>query len=159
MSGVALVTWISKPGLPNELDLAVIWRGSPGWFMEGTGFSTSGGGTSASFQQTLTYGNQVLSLQFVRLTRRLVILDSDPMDLEEANVVLVDEVDNSQKIRVISKLRIPDKLTGPGELTVPFGRSQEIFEFLRCNVVVPKLTARPIVETLCRDLRAANRGK
>jgi hypothetical protein len=159
ISGVALVTWVSKPGLPNELDLAVVWRGRPGWFMEESGLSQSGGGTATSLQQTLTYGTVRLSFQFFRSTRQFVVLDGAPIGLRDANVVLVDHIQDRSKAAVVSTLTIPSKLTGPGELIVPFGRSDEIFAFLRCDVEVPRQAARPIIETLCRDLRAANKWK
>lgn len=159
ISGVALVSWVSKPGSPKELDLAVIWRGRPGWYMEGTGQGGSGGATSTTFQQTIKYGGVHLSFQFVTSKRQLVVQDGPALDLGDANVVLVDHVTEPAKLAVVSKLTIPSMLTGPGELVVPFGRSNEIFNFLQCDVEVPQVGARPIVEALCRELRAANKAK
>jgi hypothetical protein len=159
ISAVALVTWVSKQGRPNELDLAIVWRGRPGWFMEGQGSRESGGGTSTMLQQTITRGETSLSFRFVFLSRQLTILDGPAIDLEDANVVLVDNVSDPRKTAVVMKLTIPSKLTGPGELVPPFGRSHEIFPFLQCEVEVPEPMARPVFERLCRDLRAANKGK
>jgi hypothetical protein len=123
------------------------------------GIRQSGGGTSTSFQQTLTYGDVSLSVRFVSAARQLTIQDGAPIDLKAANVVLVDHVDDPKKLTVASTLMIPTKLPGRGEIKEPFGRSQEIFTFLRCDAEVPQVKARPVVEALCRDLRAANRGK
>jgi hypothetical protein len=160
ISGVALVTWISKPGSPAELDLAIVWRGRPGWFLENKEqYGGSGGGTDASFQQTLKYGGVYLDFRFVKSPRTLTILDRIRLDLKDANVVLIDQVDHPEKAIVVSTVAVPSPLASPGALTTPFGRSNEIFAFLRCDVEVPQVGARPMVESLCRDLSAANKAK
>lgn len=159
ISGVALVSWVSKQGQPNELDLAIVWRGRPGWFIEGQGARESGGGTSVSFQQTITRGDVSLSFRFVFPTRQLIILDGAPIDLKDANVVLVDNVNDPKKTAVVAKLTIPSRLTASGGLVEPFGKSNEIFAFLQCDAEVPQAAARPIIEALCRDLRIANKMK
>ncbi len=160
ISGVALVSWVSKPGSPAELDLAVVWRGRPGWFLENKDqYGASGGGNDAIFTQTVKYGGVHLNFRFVRSPRTLTILDRIPLDLNDANVVLVDQVDDPEKALVVSKVAVPSKLESPGALAMPFGRSNEIFAFLRCDVEVPQVGARSMVESLCRDLRAANKGK
>lgn len=158
ISGVALVSWVSKQGQPDELDVAIVWRGRPGWFIEGPGHRESGGGTSTSYQQTITRGDTSVSFQFIFPTRQLTILDGSPIDLKDANVVLVDHVTDPLKTAVVATLTIPSRLTGPGALIPPFGRSSEIFAFLQCDVEVPQPGARPILERLCRDLRAMNKG-
>ena len=99
ISGVALVTWVSKRGQPNELDVAIVWRGRPGWFMEGQGARESGGGTSTSLQETITRGDTSVSFRFVYSTRQLTISDGPPIDLKDANVVLVDDVTDPGKGR------------------------------------------------------------
>jgi hypothetical protein len=127
--------------------------------MEGQGSRESGGGTSTSFQQTITRGDTSVSFRFVFPTRQLAVLDGPPIDLKDANVVLVDKVTDLTKAAVVSTLTIPSKLTGRGELIEPFGRSNEIFAFLQFDAEFPQVSARPIIETLCRDLRAANKRK
>jgi hypothetical protein len=160
ISGVALVSWVSKPGSPAELDLAVVWRGRPGWFLENKDhYGASGGGNDASFGQTIKYGGVHLDYRFVRKPRTLEILDRSPLDLNDANVVLVDQVDTPEKANVVAKIAIPSTLASPGALVQPFGRSPEILAFLRCDVEVPQVGARPWIEKLCRDLSAASRSK
>jgi hypothetical protein len=139
--------------------LAVIWRGRPGWFLENKGsYGASGGGNDASFGQTIKYGGVHLDYRFVRTTRTLMILDRAPLNLNDANVVLVDQVDDPEKAIVVARLAIPSTLAGPGALVQPFGRSAEILAFLRCHVEVPQVGARPVYEALCRDLIAASKG-
>jgi hypothetical protein len=95
----------------------------------------------------------------VKSPRTLTILDRIRLDLKDANVVLIDQVDHPEKAIVVSTVAVPSPLASPGALTTPFGRSNEIFAFLRCDVEVPQVGARPMVESLCRDLSAANKAK
>jgi hypothetical protein len=140
--------------------LAVVWRGRPGWFLENKDqYGASGGGNDASFQQTIKYGGVRLDFRFVRTPRTLTILDRIRLDLNDANVVLVDQVDDPEKATVVARIAIPSTLASPGALVQPFGRSPEILAFLRCDVEVPQVGARPVYEALCRDLNAASKGK
>jgi hypothetical protein len=123
--------------------------------MEGQGLRTAGGGTSDSFQQTVVYGGANLHFRFVSSTRQFVFLDRAAVDLGDANVVLVDNATDVRKVAIVTKVKIPSKLTGPGELIEPFGRSKGILEFLRCEAKLPK--ASPSIEAMCRDLRAVNK--
>jgi hypothetical protein len=57
VSPVAMLTWVSRVGaLGKELELLVIWRGSPGWFFKGAQGGSSTSGNSASFQTSIRYG-------------------------------------------------------------------------------------------------------
>src|SRR5687768_7809359 len=65
ISPVAVMTWVTRHGSDgvHTLDLIVVWRGNPGWFMRGSQQS-SGGGTAGAVRQTLRYGDLQLELAF-----------------------------------------------------------------------------------------------
>ena len=100
----------------GTLDLLVLWRGSAGWF-KGDGGSASGGGGTAGGGGTgsasrpevrtawLSQGGVSLSVRFEPSTRKVWIQNQE-MDLNESNVVLVDQVDQSGGPLVLRALRI-----------------------------------------------------
>ena len=150
----------------GELELLVLWRGSPGWFWRadgrGGGGSSSGGGGVLSPSrgevrtEWLSQGGVNLNLRFEPVSRRLWILDQ-PVTLNDANVVLVDSVDAPAGPRVVATVRIDptyDAATDqpPGMLAArPRGapplqgvppqtfirRSPELVAFLQCDVKMP----------------------
>lgn len=153
----------------GELELLVLWRGSPGWFWRadgrGGGGSSSGGGTiGASGVQVrtewLSHGGVSLNLRFEPASRRLWILDQ-PVTLNDANVVLIDGVDEPTGPRVVGTVRIEptydaatDQPPGLAAARPPgapplqgvppqtfIRRSPELVAFLRCGVKVPDRSA------------------
>lgn len=172
VSPSVMATMMTVGGEPGkgELDLLVLWRGSPGWFWRadgrgGQGSSSGGGGMlgrSGSEVRTewLSHGGVNLNLRFEPASRRLWILDQ-PVTLDDANVVLVDGVDEPTGPRVVATVRIApayDAATDqpPGMLSArPPGapplqgvppqtfirRSPELVAFLRCDVKAPDRSA------------------
>ena len=155
----------NEPG-KGELELLVLWRGSPGWFWRADG---SGGGGSSSGSggmlgrtgsevrtEWLSQGGVNLNLRFEPGSRRLWILDQ-PVTLNDANVVLVDGVDAPTGLRVVATVRIEpgydaatDQPLGllaarPSGAPPPQGvppqtfirRSPELVAFLQCDVKAP----------------------
>ena len=161
----------------GTLDLLVLWRGSAGWF-KGDGGSASGGGGTAGGGGTgsasrpevrtawLSQGGVSLSVRLEPSTRKVWIQNQE-MDLNESNVVLVDQVDQSGGPLVLRALRINPSYRAVMELPpqgvermrgfsgaqrpapVPpqtfIRRSPELFEYLRCDVGWP---GAPQAETL-----------
>src|SRR5262245_60951053 len=77
---------MTEPGR-GELELMVLWRGAPGWFMRGGGQTsggssgggggTDGAGREAVRTQWISQGGVTLNLRFEPKSRRLWILDQD----------------------------------------------------------------------------------
>jgi hypothetical protein len=161
----------------GALELLVLWRGSPAWYWRdrgkgGGGSSMSGGmrGPDAAEVRTewITQGGVNLHLRFEPASRRLWILDQE-VPLNDANVVLVDGVDDAGGPRVVGSVRIEpafDSATDlpPGMPTGPPGtraqgvppqtfirRSPELVEFLRCDVKAPNLSGyeQQALDTWC----------
>jgi hypothetical protein len=115
------------------LDLLVLWRGTPGWFLAGGTNGTSGSGGNG--RPTILH-NRHADVDFD------VIFDAGPgvahvagaeIRLVEANVVLVDGMPHAMKIvgmrMVNSRIERP-----PIGLQAVYRASPELDAFLRCDV-------------------------
>ena len=151
----------------GTLELLVLWRGSPGWFMKGGGGSSSGGGSTGPTlggapgpmirSSWISQGGVNLSVRFDPAAQKAWIQDNE-IDLRDANVILVDDVDSPTGPHVVRALRIDadyetkvETLPGgpPGRgrtrpMAVPaqtfIRRSPELVEFLQCDATVPGLS-------------------
>ena len=153
--------WQSGDG---ELKLLVLWRGSPGWFLEGgqdsrSGSSTWGGtsaggpgGSSGTVDHQVLLGGLTLNLQFNRRTRTARVQDTE-VSLQNANVILVDRVDSGDALMVVGTRWIDPQISGaPVRIEQVLGRSSELVAFLRCNSNLPDPLVRGMVQMICREL-------
>jgi len=142
-------------GRPLQLSLLVLWRGTPGWFLEGDGSSGSSGGGSGSgmLSLTLKYGGLHLSVMFNEPKRIVMIQDDKPFELKENNVVFVDEVDAASGPRVIGMTRVGPDMPGSGvELGDLLRPSARIVDFLRCDAKSPTGRGQAMLDTLCERM-------
>ena len=145
---------------PLQLSLLVLWRGTPGWFLEGDGQRGSSGGGSGSgmLSQTLKYGGLHLSVMFNEPKRLVTIDDQQPVELKDNNVVFVDDVDRVTGPRITGMLRIgpelPSGILGPlGLLPADQIRSSPQFvEFLRCDAKSPTGRGQAMLDSLCERM-------
>jgi len=133
----------------GTLELLVLWRGSPGWFRKSGGASGSGGGGTMGAgpgpmvrTEWVSQGGVSLRVRFDSVARRAWIQDNEIV-LNDANVVLVDDVDSSAGPQIVRTLRIdPEYETAPMR-PMPthmfIRRSPELVEFLQCDLAVPGL--------------------
>jgi hypothetical protein len=147
----------------GTLELLVLWRGSPGWFRKGGGASGSGSGGGGTMgagpgpmvrTEWVSQGGVSLTVRFDPVARRAWIQDKD-VALNDANVVLVDDVDSSAGPHVVRTLRIdPEYQTAPLR-PMPahmfIRRSPELVEFLQCDLPVPGLQPyeQKVFDTWC----------
>ena len=103
----------------GTLQLLILWRGTPGWFLRGGGGSSSGGGgsmgpgSSMIFSHWISQGGVNLTVRFDPAARKVWIQDKE-IALDDANVVLVDGVDSPAGPQVVRTLRIdPEYHDGP----------------------------------------------
>ena len=96
LSPTVVASWIAEQEASGtaQLRLLVLWRGRPGWFLGG---GPSGGGGSGLGRGVMTrrlhFGGVDLEFMFDQRTRVIELL-GQRIDLGEANVVLVDTVDD-----------------------------------------------------------------
>lgn len=134
----------------GTLQLLVLWRGSPGWFRKSAGgASGSGGGGSMGAgpspmvrSEWIAQGGVNLAVRFDPVGRKAWIQDSE-ITLNDANVVLVDDVDSPAGPRVVRTLRVdPEYQTtpaSPAPVQMFIRRSPELVEFLQCDIALPGL--------------------
>ena len=143
----------------GTLELLVLWRGGPRWFKKGDGGGSGGGGTMSPDSKAVqsawvSQGGVSLHVRFDSAARKAWVQDNE-IDLGDANVILVDDVDSAAGPRVVRTLRIdPDYETKP-RMPVPaqtfIRRSPELVEFLRCDARPPDASAyeRKVFDMWC----------
>jgi len=164
VSPSVVATWIVRKEAhgTSQLELLVLWRGTPGWFMRAGSEESSnsdsiqsteddrGGGTVV---EQLSYGGLRLELEFDRGKRTARVQNHD-VGLESANVILVDEVDAVDGPQIAGSLHVdPSFASEPAEVEAIVRRSPEIYEFLRCDASVPDANTQEVIETLCARMK------
>jgi len=152
VSPVASVTWVARYDSDGVrfLDLLVIWRGSPGWFIA-DGSGTSGGGSFGTFHQTIRYGDVGLELEFDSATR-IARVQGQAVEVGNANVILVDEVGTPYGPKIAGTLRVEPSFPPESRVEAVLRRSLELVSFLRCEVPMPDPKWQPIIDRLCSQL-------
>ena len=137
VSPAALMTWATRYGHDevHTLDLIVIWKGSPDWYMRSGPRGGSSGGSRDAFHATIRYGGLELQLG-LESSKRIATVQGNPIELGDANVILVDDVDGPQGPQIAGKLRIDPpvpSVDGNAHVVEILRRSQEIVSFLGCD--------------------------
>jgi hypothetical protein len=157
ISPVALMTWVTRYGHDgiHSLDLIVLWRGAPGWFTRGTSRSTSAGGSADTFHSTIRYGGLDLQLG-LQPTKRTAEVQGQKVELGDANVILVDQVDTAGGAQVVRTLRIdpavPLSEDGRPRVEEVLRRSQEIVSFLQCEAAMPDGKGQAMIDRICAQV-------
>ena len=161
----------------GTLQLLILWRGSPGWFLKDGGSSSSGGsmggGSSTVYTHSISEGGVNLTLRFEPATSKVWIQDVE-VALGDANAVLVDGVDSPTGPYVVRTLRIdaeyettmeppPYAVPGRGMRMRPrpvpvqtfIRRSSELIEFLQCDAPWPGLRSyeQKMFDSMCAFVR------
>src|SRR5258705_2501395 len=129
----------------STLDVAVFWRGTPGWFTAGDPGGQSGGWTSTVLPDGrpgpethfIGVGGLRLEVQFDPATGRVRIQDQS-ISSQSGNVILVDEVDSAAGPRLVGTMRVEPRFTGGFvDISTLVGRDPAPFPFLRCAARFP----------------------
>ena len=138
-----LIARSSSPPTSVELQLLVLWRGSPGWFNRespGPQWTNSWGVNPVNVEIHL--GTPDLTLTFDTTTHEVWIHGVRIAVPPDANVILLDDVDvgfvaGIPGPKVVGTLHIEPYLdVGPNRRLVPqdfIRRSPELISYLRCN--------------------------
>ena len=148
ISPVVVAQWFTnrKAGV-EELELLVLWRGMPGWFLQpgGSGGSDSGTGSHSTW---IKYGAVSVSLEFDATTRR-VIIQGKEVTLSDNNVLFVDDVDLSSGPRVVGMMAVSRAMPGSfGQIAPILRSSSRIMSFLRCDAGEGS-SRQALLQTLC----------
>jgi len=127
------------------LDVAVFWRGTPGWYTAGDPAGQSGGATSTALPDGrrgpethfIGVGGLRLELQFDPETDRVRIQDQG-ISSATTNVILVDEVDGAAGPRIVGTVRVEPRFPGGFvDIDTVVRRHPALFPFLRCDASFP----------------------
>jgi hypothetical protein len=147
----------------GSLDLLVLWRGSPGWFLPGGSSSSASDihGGFGNWQATrwMTYGNVTLTMLFTSqskdfdpATTLVKILDRD-LALRDTNVVLIDGAGTGAPT-IVGTRYVQPRFAGSDAIAAIVKRTPELFEFLRCDVTLPDASQQTMMALLCGQLRS-----
>lgn len=161
VSPAVVATWMVRrdPNASSELDLLVLWRGSPGWFLkEGTQESSGGSSSSAGGQNDLvferaSFGGIRLQVVFDGSKRTARVLD-DEVELGSDNVILVDDVDGANGPQIARSMKVDGQFAKePAEINEIVSRNPELYEFLRCDARVPDPNVQPTIDAVCERMK------
>jgi hypothetical protein len=146
-------TWRDASGSVN-VDILILWRGSPGWMLRRTGSaSSSGGGTPdrAGIVRFSSYqGGLHLTATYDRTSRNLDVL-GDRVDLKGANVVLVDRVDSPDGPVILKTTIAPAIQSQTLDVSRVLRHTPELLDYLRCDAQVPGGLNHPSMQAVCAD--------
>jgi hypothetical protein len=144
------------------LDAAVLWRGAPGWFYAGDPAAQSSGFKSSTLPDGRRGpGTNFVAVGVLRLEvtfdppTGLLQLHGETIAVQDANVILVDDVDGASGPRIVDKVWIDPGFPGSAMDSVAIvRRAPAILPFLRCDVPYPPLPRRPDTEMKMRQQMA-----
>lgn len=156
ISPVVMASWFTAraPNGVEQLELLVLWRGMPGWFLDPGGSGGSGGGSAPhSTWITRIHGNRTLTLALdYDSTKGLAVVQGTPLELARNNVLFVDDVDSPAGPRVTRMIRIAPAMPGSaGQIGLVLREAPEIMSFLRCDSAPSSGPNRPLLEHLCME--------
>jgi hypothetical protein len=140
LSPSVLATYHMRSGTSglDHLDVLVLWRGSPNWYLSGGGSQGGSASAGTTWLSTSRHGGIDLEVQ-LDLKNRTGKVNGMPIDLRTTNVVFVDNIDDGSGGTIVRTMRIqagvlPRTLGEPHAQLVPILQSSpEFAEFLRCE--------------------------
>jgi hypothetical protein len=137
VSSTVVASWIAHHdnGGPTQLDLLVLWRGTPGWFTRaGGGGGSNGGSTSRDGTQVVTMGINYGNIHYdlaLDLQARRVTVGTREIVLGSNNVLLIDDVDREAGARVVGMQQIDPVIPNGGlGISQLLRQSRELTDYL-----------------------------
>jgi SnoaL-like domain len=130
VSGSTVATLVTEDG--SAVDLLVLWRGTPGWFMT-PDYQPSRGGSGPRFEGTLFFGGHLFNWDIDFVTRIAHVAGSR-LDLKGQNVVLIDGIDAPAGPRIVKTLKVDeDPSVNFPDLGTLVWRIPELATYLQCD--------------------------
>jgi hypothetical protein len=151
-SPTVLATWIRRG--PNELELLVLWRGTPYWFMRDRRRSASYGGSSDAYYAQIAYGGTQMSLE-KRSDELSAVVASTRIPLPgDANVILIDRVDEERGTPAVTSFSVGTTLVqGVQQFESLLRSSPLIGAFLQCDIRSEDSRRQAVFDRLCAPLK------
>ena len=130
VSGSTVATLVTQDW--SAVDLLVLWRGQPGWFMV-PDYQASTGGSGPLFDGTLFFAGHLFNWD-INFVTRIAHIAGSRLDLKERNVVLVDGIDASAGPRIVKTLKVDENPSVDFPAVGPLvWRIPELAAFLQCD--------------------------
>ena len=153
----------NKPDGASQLELLVLWRGNPGWFMRADSEESSSSHGSVRtagddkggevFSEQLSYGGLSLEWEYDRGKHTARVQNHD-VSVKSSNVILVDEVDAADGPQIAGSLEVdPSFASEPAGVEAVARRSPEIYAFLRCDGSVADANTQSAIEAMCARMK------
>lgn len=104
VSGTTVATLVTKDG--SAVDLLVLWRGTPGWFMT-SDYQASRGGSAPLYDGTIYFNGHLFNWD-INFVTRVAHVAGSRLDLKSRNVVLVDGMDAPAGPRIVNTLTVDE---------------------------------------------------
>jgi hypothetical protein len=139
---------------PFVVDILILWRGSPGWPFRRTGSAdmTEGGapGRDGTVMFSTYKGGLHLTASFDPASRTAIVL-GERVELKEANVILVDRVDDPDGPVIAGTLTIPPTQNPTDSVSTVVRNTEKLLEYLRCEAQIPGGLNHPAMRPVCAD--------
>jgi hypothetical protein len=153
ISPVTAATYFFRPGDNRpELQLLVLWRGAPGWFLAGPSSMSVRQGGRVGTTTVVRFGAVELTLA-LDPAKKTATIQGKTVELLDNNVVLVDEVDRPGGGVVVEQLRVDPSVPDSPAIVSVLRRSPRIVSFLRCGVLIPQTESQAMVNEVCSRLK------
>jgi hypothetical protein len=133
-----------------QLDLLVLWRGTPGWFLRdddgNSGFESFGGEVRTT---RIRYGDVEAELRFDPRARSVTFRGHE-IQLGDTNVILLDFIDSAEGPRVVGNHRVePIMSIGHPRPELLLRQSEALLDYLRCDVPLADPKRQEHMALLC----------
>lgn len=164
LSASVVATWTAhsdEPSGTQELDLLILWRGSPGWFVRSSGTEmlddprlteNRDGVILTTVLHRILFDDHTLELQFDPRSRIARVQD-DVIQIRAANVILLDEVDGAGGVQVLAAVTVNPQFAESIGIVDLVRRSPQLVEFLRCDSKMSDSDRQQILDRVCAYMR------
>ena len=151
ISPVVVASWFTERAANGreQLQLLVLWRGTPGWFMGGGQDKSSTLYPANVSTRRMTYGRVTLTLDY-DWRKRVAVVNGETITLGDHNVLFVDDVDAAP--RIVDRLRIDPAMPGSSaQIGVVLQRVPQVMSFLKCDAVGADESKRAYFGRMCLE--------
>ena len=119
---------------PEQLQLLILWRGAPGWYLAPGGVRSGRSEDSSGVARHLSIQFGDIHLTLDQRAGNAVTVNGREVPVGTDNVVYVDNVDALAGARVVRTSRIPSKMPGSaGQIGLAIRDAPDILAYLQCE--------------------------
>lgn len=137
----------------DNVELLILWRGTPGWFANGTSGSSSSGRSSGGGAWSDRFSEGGFSFEISGDTRaRTANVLGRTLDLTKDNAILVEGAGSPKGPQIVRTLMVEAPLpngANPNEILKVLGQVKELRDYLRCDIPLPDPALQARLAPMC----------